>query len=152
MQAVAAELSGCAGRDFCGLATTPPLPDYLRGVLVLAKAEKNRLSQAIISRPLGKLHLANHLWFHPVAVFHFCSSDALTPLVPTRNRQICKRPRGAGNFFKLRMQSAQEIVVKTSPHLSGEKQFLFFIESNNDETETLATAFRFEIYTHHQLL
>jgi hypothetical protein len=48
-----------------------PLADYLLGVFVFAKAEKNWLSQAIISRPLGKLHLANYLGFHPMAVFHF---------------------------------------------------------------------------------
>ena len=41
------------------------------GVLVLAKTEKNRLSQTIIPRPLGKFHLANQFGFHPVAVFHF---------------------------------------------------------------------------------
>jgi len=56
------------------------LPHHFGSTLVFPDFEKDRLTEAIIPRPLRKFDLADHHWVDPVTPLHLSSGQ---PLVPT---------------------------------------------------------------------
>jgi hypothetical protein len=64
------------------------LPHYFVRMLVYPDSEKDRLTQAIIPRPLREFHLADHNRFDPMATLHFGASQPLVPTASPSCREV----------------------------------------------------------------
>src|SRR6516162_6812534 len=111
------------------------LPDYFRSILVLAKTQKNRFAQTVVPRPLRKLHLTDHLWFQPVAPFHFCRCQTFFPLACARHWKVCEWTRIAGDFLESRAHLAQERRAEAAPNLPCEDKLVALIKADDDRAE-----------------
>src|SRR5947207_1882866 len=124
-------------------------PHHLGCVLVLAKADKYRLSKAIVTCPFGKFHLADELRLHPMARLHLRLGDPLPPARRARLRQIFERAVLARKPGEPRMQAAQQGVIKTCPHLSDAAKFPVVINAHDQRTEIFPTALGIRVTADH---
>ena len=62
-----------------GRTAEPPLANNILWLFVSSQSLEDGLTKLVVAGPLGKLDLGDQHGFDPVALFHHCRGDALTP-------------------------------------------------------------------------
>src|SRR5436305_1040214 len=128
------------------------LPNHFARIFVLTQSQKYRLAQLSITRPLGKLDLANKLRVYPAVSPHFARRDSLHPFAVLFRGQISKRTSASFIRTHLFVQSAEQFGIETGADLAGKKQSPLIVITNQQRAEMLARACRRSVATDDEFL
>ena len=104
---------------------------------VSPQSEKDRLTRLVVVRPLRELDLSDQHRLDPVASFHDCRGDALTPPALSFLWQVSKGASLACELLHAGVEARQRFFGEASADSAGKKQSIRTLVADDKEPKYL---------------